>query len=105
MARLQQRKQAAVTTGPAETSGIPCAIVLTLIRGLPGDRLDCPRRLRARRYPQTWHQHRDARTTRFHVRVSLRSSCAADPSTAPRTPRIVTTRTSLFDEAGCGRQP
>jgi hypothetical protein len=25
MARLQQKKQAAVTTGPAGTTGIPCA--------------------------------------------------------------------------------
>ncbi|WP_315806191.1 MULTISPECIES: hypothetical protein, partial [unclassified Bradyrhizobium] len=29
MARLQQRKQAAVTTGSAGSSGIPCATVLT----------------------------------------------------------------------------
>jgi hypothetical protein len=43
MARLQQETQAAVTTGSAETAGIPRAIVLRLIRDLPGDRLDCPR--------------------------------------------------------------
>jgi hypothetical protein len=36
MARLQQKKQAAVTTGSAGSSGIPCAMVLTLIRDLPG---------------------------------------------------------------------
>src|SRR5689334_8444885 len=30
MARLQTRKQAAVTTGAAESSGIPCAMVLTV---------------------------------------------------------------------------
>jgi hypothetical protein len=29
MARLQQKKQAAVTTGSAETTGIPRAMVLT----------------------------------------------------------------------------
>jgi len=29
MARLQQKKQAAVTTGKAGTTGIPCAMVLT----------------------------------------------------------------------------
>jgi hypothetical protein len=29
MARLQIEKQAAVTTGKAETTGIPCAMVLT----------------------------------------------------------------------------
>ena len=36
MARLQKRKQAAVTTGTSRTSGLPCAAVLTLIRDLPG---------------------------------------------------------------------
>jgi len=36
MARLQQGKQAAVTTGKARTTGIPCAMVLRLIRALPG---------------------------------------------------------------------
>jgi len=36
MARLQQGKQAAVTTGKAGTTGIPCAMVLTLIRALLG---------------------------------------------------------------------
>jgi hypothetical protein len=30
MARLQQEKQAAVTTGSARSSGIPCAMVLTV---------------------------------------------------------------------------
>ncbi|CCE11990.1 hypothetical protein BRAS3843_900025 [Bradyrhizobium sp. STM 3843] len=39
-----EKKQAAVTTGPAGSSGIPCAMVLTLIRDLPGDRLSCPLR-------------------------------------------------------------
>ena len=43
MARLQKKKQAAVTTGSAGSSGIPCAMVLRLIRALLGDRLDCPR--------------------------------------------------------------
>jgi len=31
MARLQTKKQAAVTTGSAGSTGIPCAMVLTLI--------------------------------------------------------------------------
>jgi hypothetical protein len=47
------------------TPGLPCAMVLTLIRDLPGDRLSCPRRPHARHKQQAWHQHRDARTTRF----------------------------------------
>jgi hypothetical protein len=37
MARLQQRKQAAVTTGRAGSAGIPCAMVLRVIRALLGD--------------------------------------------------------------------
>jgi hypothetical protein len=37
MARLQNKKQAAVTTGSAKSSGIPCAMVLRLIRDLPGE--------------------------------------------------------------------
>src|SRR3569833_808040 len=49
MACLQKKMQAAVTTGSAETSGIPHAVVLTFIRDHPGDRLVCPRRLGARR--------------------------------------------------------
>src|ERR1041385_7094882 len=36
MARLQQKTQAAVTTGLAGSTGIPCAMVLRLIRDLPG---------------------------------------------------------------------
>jgi hypothetical protein len=38
MARLQQGKQAAVTTGKAGTTGIPRAMALRLIRDLPGVR-------------------------------------------------------------------
>ncbi len=34
MARLQQKTQAAVTTGKAETTGIPCAMVLTAYSAL-----------------------------------------------------------------------
>ena len=36
------------TTGTSRTSGLPCAMVLRLIRALPGDRLSCHRRSRAR---------------------------------------------------------
>ena len=36
MARLQQKTQAAVTTGTPKQSGIPCAMVLRLLRDLPG---------------------------------------------------------------------
>jgi hypothetical protein len=37
MARLQQKKQAAVTTGSAGSTGIPCAMGYALYRALPGD--------------------------------------------------------------------
>jgi hypothetical protein len=47
MARLQQKKQAAVTTGGAGSTGIPCAMVLTVSFVLsPGTGLCCPRHLR-----------------------------------------------------------
>src|SRR5690242_14315026 len=42
MARQQQEKLAAVTTGSAGSSGIPCATVLRLIRALLGDRAFLP---------------------------------------------------------------
>jgi hypothetical protein len=42
MARLQQKKQAAVTTGSAGSTGIPCAMVYDLYRALPGDRAFLP---------------------------------------------------------------
>jgi hypothetical protein len=45
MARLQQKKQAAVTTGSAGSSDIPCAMALTVCFVLsPGTGLSCPRR-------------------------------------------------------------
>jgi hypothetical protein len=42
MARLQQKTQAAVTTGLAGSTGIPCAMVYGLYRALPGDRAFLP---------------------------------------------------------------
>jgi hypothetical protein len=45
-----EKKQAAVTTGSTGSTGLPCADGLRLIRDLPGDRLYCPRRPRARRF-------------------------------------------------------
>jgi hypothetical protein len=44
MARQQTKKLAAVTTGSAGTTGIPCAMVLTVSFVLsPGTGLSCPR--------------------------------------------------------------
>jgi hypothetical protein len=43
MARLQNKKQAADTTGSAKSSGIPCAMVLTVSFVLsPGNRAFLP---------------------------------------------------------------
>jgi hypothetical protein len=48
MARLQQKKLAAVTTGSAEKPGLPCAMVLTVSFVLSlGTGLSCPHRTRA----------------------------------------------------------
>ena len=44
--RVQQKSTAAEPQVTAETTGLPCAMVLTLIRDLPGDRRSCPRRPR-----------------------------------------------------------
>src|SRR3569832_401392 len=91
--RAQGRPGAGRTRGPRaakkhaaepqvrRTTGLPCAMVLTLIRALLGDRLDCPHRdnADALRRPQ----HREARTTRFRVRnasfVRMRNAHAATP--------------------------
>ncbi len=62
----------------SRSSGIPRALVLTLIRARPGDRLDCPRPREAKlhRVATTLArcarpQHREARPTRFHVRIAV----------------------------------
>src|SRR5450755_2463076 len=100
MARLQQKTQAAVTTGLAGSTGIPCAMVLTVSFVLPpGTGLSCPRRLRD------------------HLATLASASGGQDHTTSPsahatyvlrvirvhRIPisRVVTiARTSLFIEAG-----
>ena len=71
MARLQNKKQAAVTTGSAKSPGIPCATVLTLISYSPwepGFLAPIASRFIMRK---TWPQRREARTTRFHVRLGI----------------------------------
>jgi hypothetical protein len=85
MARLQQKKQAAVTTGSAGSTGIPCAMVLTVSFALsPGTRLSCPRRLRHAKHPQTWRQPWGARTTRLRRPLGPRSSHAPPRPSHPR---------------------
>ncbi len=69
--------------------GLPCTMALTLIRALLGDRLSCPRIATTRYARRAGHQHRDARTTRLHVRdlpfVRVRHArCGSSAATAPR---------------------
>jgi len=83
MARLQQGKQAAVTTGKAGTTGIPCAMGLRLTPWSPR----CAGLFSHRRSwhrSRTWRQRRGARTTRLDRTRRLRSSRAAVASIAPR---------------------
>jgi hypothetical protein len=68
----------------SQISGLPCAMVLTFIRALLGDRLDCPRRPHVMREHQreAWCQLRGTRTTRLHSPRSVvrpRKTCAATP--------------------------
>ncbi len=80
MARLQQKKQAAVTTGSARSTGIPCAMVYGLYRALPGDRAFLP--------PSSARSSRDLSLSvgrpgphDFAVRVShVRLTCPPRPS-------------------------
>jgi hypothetical protein len=82
-ARLQQKKQAAVTTGSAGSTGIPCAMVLTVSFVLsPGTGLSCPRRQRDAKH----HRQLDLSVGRpgpydFAVRAShVRLTCHPRPS-------------------------
>ncbi|WP_315705908.1 MULTISPECIES: hypothetical protein [unclassified Bradyrhizobium] len=96
MARLQQRKQAAVTTGQPKQSGIPCAMVLRLYVVSPGTGSIAPVHVKqsfialrqcavsALRRPQ----HREARTARLHVRIDVvrrREQITLQPDTATAT--------------------
>src|SRR4051812_19177400 len=77
------KKHAAEPQDQPDT-GLPCAMVLRLIRDLPGDRLSCPRvatTLNALR----WHQHRDVRTTRLRRPFRRQPSAVAFTSIAART--------------------
>jgi hypothetical protein len=110
MARQQNKKLAAVTTGSAGSSGIPCAMVLTVSFGLsPGTGLSCP------------HHHAD-RSARlglsvgrpgphdFAVRVSAvrpREEIArVAKASIASPPHVLVTiaRTSLFHRGGMPRE-
>ena len=65
------KKHGEGTTGSAGSSGIPCAMVLTLIARSPwepGFLAPIASRIIMRK---AWPQRREARTTRFHVRLGI----------------------------------
>ncbi len=63
------KKHAAEPQAQPRSPGLPCAMVLRLIRALPGDRLVGP--VADDTSSPTWHQHRDARTTRLPRRTGI----------------------------------
>ncbi len=80
--------------------GLPCAMALTLIRALLGDRLSCPRIATTRYARRAGHQHRDARTTRLHVRdlpfVRVRHArCGSSRPPLPASRLVTIARTPL----------
>jgi hypothetical protein len=96
-----------VTTGSPKQSGIPCAMVLTVSFALSlVTGLSCHHRPRDR--SRTWHQRRDARTTRLrrpHRRVRPRACDCTSRPTPPRPPHPAPNvrddrETPLLD--GCG---
>jgi len=85
MARLQQKTQAAVTTGPAEATGIPCAMGYGLYAPSPVSGLFSHRRLVD--HHKTWFQRRGIGTARLRRPRPCRSSCGTNASIASRTRR------------------
>jgi hypothetical protein len=86
MARLQQKKQAAVTTGKAGSTGIPCAMVLTVSFAIsPGTGLSCPRRLRDAKHHRKLGLSvgrpgpRDFIVRIGHVRLTWQNASTASP--------------------------
>ena len=101
------KKQVAVTTGQAGSTGIPCAMVLTLMSRSPwgpGSLAPMAREIISR----TWPQRREARTTRFCVRIGAvrpREQNRARRQSVHRIPRstFVTIAKRPHDERGTAR--
>ena len=66
-----EKKLAADTTGSAKSSGIPCAMVLTLISCSPWEPGFLAPIAREIVISRAWRQRRGARTTRFCVRNAI----------------------------------
>ena len=95
MARLQQETQAAVTTGTARSSGIPCAMVLTAYNALSRvNGLSCHPRL-ASFLRDLIPASRDQDHTPSPSAADAARRATPSASTASR-PTFVTTRTPLW---------
>jgi hypothetical protein len=105
MARLQNKKQAAVTTGSAKTPGIPCAMVLTASFALsPGTGLSCPCHQRDHLADlASASGGQDHATSSSASAPFVRAKNSRAPPTRPSHPRLTRRDdrdTSLFIEAG-----
>src|SRR5262249_939375 len=76
------KKHGEGTTGSAGSSGIPCAMVLTLIARSPWEPGFIPPIAREIIVPRAWPQRREARPTPLRRPHRLRSSGEADTSIA-----------------------
>jgi hypothetical protein len=89
------RKHTVVTTGGAGSSGLPCAMVLRLIRDLPGDRALLPPSLSQANPRELSASVGAPGPHAFAVRISAARLATLPASTASH-PAFVTTRTPLL---------
>ncbi len=93
------------------SSGIPCAVDLRLYVLSPGTGLFAPVTcVLNEEHREAWHQHRDARTTRLHVRMllfvgAIRSRCNAMRPPHPRPAYRDDRAYAPLVEAGCRHHP
>jgi hypothetical protein len=83
------KKHGERTTGLARSSGLPCAMVLRLVRDLPGDRACLPPSSATFVALRAWPERREARTTRLRLTQERRSSNAPSRPSHPAS-RFVT---------------
>ena len=97
------KTQAAVTTGSAEASGIPRAMVLTAASRSPRCAGLFGHRVRQRAYPRcAGHQRRDARTTRLDRAHQRRSSARMNhAATSIRPPHPASTSVTTAKRPSC----
>jgi hypothetical protein len=111
MARLQKKMQAAGTTGSADQPAFPARWFSRLYVISSGTGLFAPvARVLNEEHSEAWHQHRDARTTRLHVRIMLfvgviRSRCNTVRPLRPRPAHRDDRAYAPLVEAGCRHHP